>query len=119
MALPPSSMARKGRSSLDLWVCFRPGLVYKSGLASPREGWSIVRSNPSLLSALAYDSTIDVLPCFFRPVKVLTHCNTGSLATAGFGTALGVIRAINAQGRCVVRSHFTHLPSSHSITSLI
>jgi methylthioribose-1-phosphate isomerase len=24
---------------------------------------------------------------------VLTHCNTGSLATAGFGTALGVIRA--------------------------
>lgn len=26
-------------------------------------------------------------------VGVLTHCNTGSLATAGFGTALGVIRA--------------------------
>jgi methylthioribose-1-phosphate isomerase len=30
---------------------------------------------------------------------VLTHCNTGSLATAGFGTALGVIRAGVAQGR--------------------
>ncbi len=30
---------------------------------------------------------------------VLTHCNTGSLATAGFGTALGVIRAACAQGR--------------------
>ncbi|KLJ02974.1 S-methyl-5-thioribose-1-phosphate isomerase [Luteimonas sp. FCS-9] len=30
---------------------------------------------------------------------VLTHCNTGSLATAGFGTALGVIRAGMAQGR--------------------
>ncbi len=29
---------------------------------------------------------------------VLTHCNTGSLATAGFGTALGVIRAGKAQG---------------------
>ena len=30
-------------------------------------------------------------------VGVLTHCNTGSLATAGFGTALGVIRAgVNA-----------------------
>ena len=26
-------------------------------------------------------------------VGVLTHCNTGSLATAGYGTALGVIRA--------------------------
>ena len=30
---------------------------------------------------------------------VLTHCNTGSLATAGFGTALGVIRAGVAQYR--------------------
>lgn len=30
---------------------------------------------------------------------VLTHCNTGSLATAGFGTALGVIRAGVAEGR--------------------
>jgi methylthioribose-1-phosphate isomerase len=30
---------------------------------------------------------------------VLTHCNTGSLATAGFGTALGVIRTGVAQER--------------------
>jgi methylthioribose-1-phosphate isomerase len=30
---------------------------------------------------------------------VYTHCNTGSLATAGFGTALGVIRAGVAEGR--------------------
>ncbi|MFC4729898.1 S-methyl-5-thioribose-1-phosphate isomerase [Coralloluteibacterium thermophilus] len=30
---------------------------------------------------------------------VLTHCNTGSLATSGFGTALGVIRAGVAMGR--------------------
>lgn len=30
---------------------------------------------------------------------VLTHCNTGSLATAGFGTALGVVRAGVALGR--------------------
>jgi methylthioribose-1-phosphate isomerase len=32
---------------------------------------------------------------------VLTHCNTGSLATAGFGTALGVIRAGVASGNIV------------------
>ncbi len=31
--------------------------------------------------------------------RVLTHCNTGSLATGGFGTALGVIRAARAKGR--------------------
>jgi len=28
-------------------------------------------------------------------VTILTHCNTGSLATAGYGTALGVIRRLN------------------------
>lgn len=32
-------------------------------------------------------------------VKVLTHCNTGSLATAGYGTALGVVRRLNELGR--------------------
>jgi methylthioribose-1-phosphate isomerase len=30
---------------------------------------------------------------------VLTHCNTGSLATGGYGTALGVIRTAWEQGR--------------------
>jgi methylthioribose-1-phosphate isomerase len=30
---------------------------------------------------------------------VLTHCNTGSLATGGYGTALGVVRAGYAAGR--------------------
>jgi len=30
--------------------------------------------------------------------KVLTHCNTGSLATAGYGTALGVIRSLHTSG---------------------
>ena len=29
------------------------------------------------------------------PVRVLTHCNTGSLATAGYGTALGVVRKLH------------------------
>ena len=32
-------------------------------------------------------------------VGVLTHCNTGSLATAGFGTALGVVRTGYSEGR--------------------
>src|SRR5581483_177753 len=30
---------------------------------------------------------------------VLTHCNAGALATAGYGTALGVIRAAVEQGK--------------------
>ena len=36
---------------------------------------------------------------------VLTHCNTGALATAGYGTALGVIRAGWEQGK---RFHVFH-----------
>ncbi|KAG5590179.1 hypothetical protein H5410_040693 [Solanum commersonii] len=33
-----------------------------------------------------------------KNITILTHCNTGSLATAGYGTALGVIRALYADG---------------------
>jgi len=32
------------------------------------------------------------------PLRVLTHCNTGSLATAGWGTALGCIRELHRRG---------------------
>ncbi len=32
---------------------------------------------------------------------ILTHCNTGALATAGYGTALGVIRSARDQGKRV------------------
>lgn len=34
-------------------------------------------------------------------VTVLTHCNAGALATAGYGTALGVIRAAVESGKTV------------------
>lgn len=34
-----------------------------------------------------------------EPGGVLTHCNTGSLATGGYGTALGVVRSAYAQAR--------------------
>ncbi len=33
--------------------------------------------------------------------RVLTHCNAGALATAGYGTALGVIRAAAEQGKFI------------------
>ena len=33
-----------------------------------------------------------------RGATVLTHCNAGALATGGYGTALGVIRAAHARG---------------------
>lgn len=33
------------------------------------------------------------------PASILTHCNAGALATAGYGTALGVVRAAREQGK--------------------
>ena len=35
------------------------------------------------------------------PARVLTHCNAGSLATSGYGTALGIVRAAVESGRPV------------------
>ncbi|KAJ8891161.1 hypothetical protein PR048_010676 [Dryococelus australis] len=32
-------------------------------------------------------------------VRIITHCNTGSLATAGYGTALGIVRTLHARKR--------------------
>jgi methylthioribose-1-phosphate isomerase len=39
------------------------------------------------------DRGLDVLPNTPEKLRILTHCNAGALATAGYGTALGVIRA--------------------------
>jgi methylthioribose-1-phosphate isomerase len=33
--------------------------------------------------------------------RILTHCNAGALATGGYGTALGVVRAAHAMGKKV------------------
>lgn len=33
-----------------------------------------------------------------EPFSVLTHCNTGALATGGYGTALGVVRRLHEAG---------------------
>ena len=35
------------------------------------------------------------------PARVLTHCNAGGLATSGYGTALGIVRAAVESGRPV------------------
>ncbi|HUY18655.1 MAG TPA: S-methyl-5-thioribose-1-phosphate isomerase [Candidatus Binataceae bacterium] len=36
-----------------------------------------------------------------NPLTILTHCNAGALATAGYGTALGVVRAAREAGKRV------------------
>jgi methylthioribose-1-phosphate isomerase len=38
-------------------------------------------------------------PLVARGARILTHCNAGALATAGYGTALGIVRSAHAQGK--------------------
>ena len=45
------------------------------------------------------DRGLAVLPETPEKVNILTHCNAGSLATAGYGTALGVIRSVHREKR--------------------
>lgn len=45
------------------------------------------------------ENGLSVLPTEPDQLRILTHCNTGGLATAGYGTALGVIRSAWQSGR--------------------
>ncbi|NJR69238.1 MAG: S-methyl-5-thioribose-1-phosphate isomerase [Synechococcales cyanobacterium CRU_2_2] len=42
---------------------------------------------------------LTVLPESPQKLRILTHCNTGALATAGYGTALGVVRSAWRENR--------------------
>ncbi|MBD2579856.1 S-methyl-5-thioribose-1-phosphate isomerase [Oscillatoria sp. FACHB-1406] len=45
------------------------------------------------------DNGLIALPSQPEKLTILTHCNAGALATAGYGTALGVIRSAWREGR--------------------
>ncbi len=45
------------------------------------------------------DNGLAVLPKTPEQLTILTHCNAGALATAGYGTALGVVRSAFREGR--------------------
>jgi methylthioribose-1-phosphate isomerase len=47
------------------------------------------------------DHGLKVLPAQPDKLCLLTHCNAGALATAGYGTALGVVRSAWREGRLV------------------
>lgn len=81
------ALARMRRALLDAGAGWREALV-REAEAIATEDLAANRRMGALGAALIEPGS-----------RVLTHCNTGSLATAGFGTALGVIRAGVAQGR--------------------
>ncbi|HUN28589.1 MAG TPA: S-methyl-5-thioribose-1-phosphate isomerase [Alphaproteobacteria bacterium] len=59
------------------------------------EAQAIHREQLAMDAAIA-DAGLDLIP---RDARILTHCNTGPIATAGGGTALGVIIAAQRAGK--------------------
>jgi methylthioribose-1-phosphate isomerase len=88
------------------WAVDRMGRIVEENLAMPpaalfkrlrEEALSIYEEDLATNRALGRfgASLLD------DPSTVLTHCNAGALATAGYGTALGVVRAAREAGKTV------------------
>lgn len=79
-----------------MWAMDRMGAVLDAGPgALAREAEAIFAEDVALCEAMARQG----LALFAPGEAVLTHCNSGGLATAGIGTALGVIRRGFEAGR--------------------
>eukprot|EP00752_Nemacystus_decipiens_P005063 g4597.t1 len=76
-----------GRSTAEAFVAKAEAMLEEDVAANRRQG------------EFAVEALLSEPSCKGKArLSVLTHCNTGSLATAGFGTALGVIRALSEKG---------------------
>jgi methylthioribose-1-phosphate isomerase len=84
------------------------GWGVRRALRRAPDGWRAVLDEAQAI--LAEDAAVNrkaaehaadavIRRCPDRPLRVLTHCNTGHLATAAFGTALGAIRVLAERGR--------------------
>jgi methylthioribose-1-phosphate isomerase len=80
-----------------MWAMDRMTAVLDAGGAAAleAEAEAIFREDVALCEAMARNG----LGLFGDREAVLTHCNSGGLATAGIGTALGVIRRAFEAGR--------------------
>jgi methylthioribose-1-phosphate isomerase len=104
-------VARKLRSTRPTavnlsWALTRMEKVLKASLElSPRALFERLRDEA--LAIQREDITVNRTLSRFGaelvgdPCVILTHCNAGALATAGYGTALGVVRAARESGKKV------------------
>ncbi|MCA9562627.1 MAG: S-methyl-5-thioribose-1-phosphate isomerase [Myxococcales bacterium] len=115
-AIPPTQADAYFRSALKLLAKARPTAI--------NLGWAIERmlkvyvevmdGPPSLIVSTLFNEANEIqaedtaanlamakhgAALFDGPVNILTHCNTGALATSAVGTALGVIRELHNQGK--------------------
>lgn len=83
-------MLRAAQSLRDLPLAEIPGRLIAEATAMRTEDIRINRAIGKNGQELVPD-----------PARILTHCNAGGLATAGYGTAVGVIRAAAEAGKRV------------------
>ena len=82
------------------WAVDRMGAAMATVAGAP-EPALVAEANRIFAEDLAANLRMGELgAAFLAPGStVMTHCNAGALATAGYGTALGVIRSAHAAGR--------------------
>jgi methylthioribose-1-phosphate isomerase len=99
------TLAKTRPTAVNLfWAIDRMKRVYEenktAGLAAVRarlvKEAALVREEDIAINRAIGEHGADLVP---DGKTVLTHCNAGALATAGFGTALGVIRAAVQMGK--------------------
>jgi methylthioribose-1-phosphate isomerase len=86
------------------WALHRMRAAWSAGPADPPSeiaGRLLVEAHAILEEDVAANRRMGALGTVLIPedARILTHCNAGALATAGHGTALGVIRSAAASGK--------------------
>lgn len=80
------------------WVLKRLRPMIEQGVTAAvieQEAWAIADEDEQACQSMAeHGARLLGARC-----KIMTHCNTGSLATAGVGTAIGVIKVAHEQGK--------------------
>ena len=93
------TLARSRPTAINLgWALARMRRIHK---VTPRASVMLAEARRIHEEDLAQNLKMAALGAALLPdgARVLTHCNTGALATGGHGTALGVIRTAHEQGR--------------------
>jgi methylthioribose-1-phosphate isomerase len=91
-------LARSRPTAVNLfWALERMRRALAAGRDATAEALAIFNEDIETNRAIGRAGA-DLVP---EGARILTHCNTGALATAGHGTALGVIRSARDQGKRV------------------
>ncbi|MDE2150619.1 MAG: S-methyl-5-thioribose-1-phosphate isomerase [Gammaproteobacteria bacterium] len=105
LAAAEAQLAASRPTAVNLhWALARLGRLWRAGADAERLEAEAVRMHAEDLAANRAMGRLGA--SLIKPgSSVLTHCNTGALATGGHGTALGVIRSAWQEGRLAAVYH--------------